>query len=370
MKQNNILVSLYLNYIIHGISIIAIAQNATILSEKLNVDFATIIGVISILGLGRLLSHSFVGFISDKFGRLVNIMIALTGYFIFFSGLIFPTGLYSLMITTAFGGLANAALDTGTYPLLVDEFKNKHSILIKAFISIGETIYPLIVSFCLFNNISYIYPLLAILSILLLNFIIFKNIENKRIPNKIDYTKISINWVLLAYRVFVYMTFYCFVIWIAKYTQITLGIIEAEAIKIVSFYGIGSFMGVLIFTLFSNRLKEFNILNPFISIFSIILLQNTNSLFLYQLFTFIIGLTMAGGLIQSALILFIKDKENQAKLVSIFMIAGSLTGILGPIITKNLYIYGIENVFFFITFTCIMSFILSIVYYFKEKGAI
>ncbi|MBA5845477.1 MFS transporter, partial [Escherichia coli] len=60
-------------------------------------------------------------------------------------------------------GIANSALDTGGYPALMECFPKASGsavILVKAMISFGQMLYPMLVSYMLLNNICYGYGLI------------------------------------------------------------------------------------------------------------------------------------------------------------------------------------------------------------------
>lgn len=61
--------SMYLNYVIQGISSIILAQNMDFLTEQLNTNTAGVATVISGMGIGKLLVLFVSGYLSDKFGR-------------------------------------------------------------------------------------------------------------------------------------------------------------------------------------------------------------------------------------------------------------------------------------------------------------
>ena len=62
-------ISLYMNYFIHGIGVIILAQNMAMLATKWHTNAGGVAVVISSLGIGRIIVLLVSGALSDKFGR-------------------------------------------------------------------------------------------------------------------------------------------------------------------------------------------------------------------------------------------------------------------------------------------------------------
>ena len=62
-------VSLYLNYLVHGMGLIILAQNMNSLGTAWNQPIKIVSFVISGIGIGRLISYLITGFLSDKISR-------------------------------------------------------------------------------------------------------------------------------------------------------------------------------------------------------------------------------------------------------------------------------------------------------------
>ena len=60
---------LYFNYLIHGMAIVILAQNMSVLGKQWHVGDAGVSMVISSLGIGRLLVLYVAGDLSDRYGR-------------------------------------------------------------------------------------------------------------------------------------------------------------------------------------------------------------------------------------------------------------------------------------------------------------
>lgn len=66
---------LYMNYFVHGMALIIIAQNIDFLSQKWHTDLAGAAGVVSSFGIGKLLAVFISGRLSDKFGRKLSVIL-------------------------------------------------------------------------------------------------------------------------------------------------------------------------------------------------------------------------------------------------------------------------------------------------------
>lgn len=73
-------ICLYLNYLVHGMAIVILAQNMTVLSQQWHVNDAGVSLVISSLGIGRLLVLYLAGTFSDRLGRKLFVQIGILTY--------------------------------------------------------------------------------------------------------------------------------------------------------------------------------------------------------------------------------------------------------------------------------------------------
>lgn len=81
-------IGIYLNFFVHGMQAIIIAQNMTNFANMWGTNKAGVLGVISALGFGKFIFLTFAGKLSDKYGRKPFIYLGMFGYLIFFGGLI------------------------------------------------------------------------------------------------------------------------------------------------------------------------------------------------------------------------------------------------------------------------------------------
>lgn len=150
--------SMYINYFIHGMSCIILAQNIDFLMEQFNTNNAGVSYVISALGLGRLIVLFVSGVLSDKYGRKPFILLGMGTYVLFMGGILISTNVTMAFFFALLAGMANSFMDSGTYPALTECFpkaSGSANVAIKAFISAGQFILPWIISFLIANNLYY-----------------------------------------------------------------------------------------------------------------------------------------------------------------------------------------------------------------------
>ena len=140
--------TLYLNYLIHGFGIIILAQNMTALGNSWNVPLKTVSFVISGIGIGRLIAYLITGSLADLLSRKLFVVIGMLAYLVFAVGMVMNPSIPVAYGLAILAGIANSALDAGTYTTLVEinHGRGDGTILLKGFISIGEFILPLIVA--------------------------------------------------------------------------------------------------------------------------------------------------------------------------------------------------------------------------------
>nr|WP_318530666.1 MFS transporter [Companilactobacillus zhongbaensis] len=164
---------LYLNYFVHGMAIVILAQNMVPLGQQWNVSVARVSMVISSLGIGRLIVLYFSGLLSDKFGRKIFVQLGIWTYIPFFIGIILSPNVYVAYFCGILAGMANSFLDSGTYPALMELFPRRAAsanVFIKAFISAGELLLPIMVTVVESNQIWYGVNFIIAAVILFLNF--------------------------------------------------------------------------------------------------------------------------------------------------------------------------------------------------------
>ena len=349
---------IYFSYFLHGISVITLAQNMSSLAEKFSTDNAGIAYLISGIGLGRLISILFFGVISDKFGRRAVILMAVIMYLLFFFGIPACPNLTLAYCLAVCVGIANSALDTGGYPALMECFPKASGsavILVKAMVSFGQIFYPMLVSYMLLNNIWYGYGLIipgilfVLITLMLLKSKFPSQLVDASVANELPQMNSKpLVWLegvsSVLFGVAAFSTFYVIVVWMPKYAMAFAGMSEAEALKTISYYSMGSLVCVFIFAALLKKMVRPIWANVFNSALA------------------------AGGILQLGVSVMSEFfPKSKAKVTSIYMMMGGLANFVIPLITGYLSNIGLQYIivldFTFALLALITAIIVFIRYY-------
>ena len=155
--------SLYLNYFVHGIGVLILAQNMDALAARWG-SLADVMSVIGMLGIGRLIVLFVSGKLSDKYGRKPFVLLGMVTYIAFFLGILVSPTTTVAYIFGILAGIANSFLDAGTYPALIESYPESAStvtVLLKAFISAGQFLLPLFIGMLVVMNAWYGWSFIA-----------------------------------------------------------------------------------------------------------------------------------------------------------------------------------------------------------------
>ncbi|CAK1242478.1 Sugar phosphate permease (UhpC) [Fructobacillus fructosus] len=340
---------LYANYFVHGFGMIILTQNLLQLAHNWSSTLTTASFILSGIGIGRLVAYLLMGFISDHFGRKTSLLIGISTYLIFLVLTPINHSLSMAYALTVLMGIANSALDSATYPLLEEVSKKgtANTVLLKAFISTGEFLLPMIVLFLanehLWFGLSFMVPA-AVLLVNLINIITLpvKEIRDKTIQATKPALQVSSGKkVILLIALLVYgFSSMAVMIWFTQWITIFaegIGFSKSVAHFLLSLYSLGSITGVLIV---ASTLSRFNVkkllflgLN-ILSLVAIVTLALTKNVLLANLAAFFFGLSAAGGLMQIALNSLLTIFPNRKGLMTgTFFIFGSIASFTVPIIT-------------------------------------
>ncbi|MEJ6401116.1 MFS transporter [Nicoliella lavandulae] len=360
MNQFKLKQGLFLNYLVHGFALIILTQNLLELAHNWNSTIAVASFVLSGIGIGRLVAYLIMGMLSDRFGRKQILLIGMSTYLLFF--IVTPMN-HSIMIAyglSIIAGIANSALDSATYPLFTELSRNDSSnnILIKAFISIGEFILPLIVLFLkghqLWFGISFLIPA-AILGLNIINLItcqfpakrVVDQVEAKQSNEPINMKQVALTTVLFIYGFTSMAVMIWFTQWITIFAN-QIGFSDVTAHLLLSLYSIGSITGViasfLILKRFNARRQLFLDLN-LVALIAIITVSASRIPLLSSVAAFAFGLSAAGGVMQMALNQLLAIFPNRkGTLTGIFFMFGSIASFTVPIISGFLILLGAQNI--------------------------
>ena len=311
--------SLYINYILLGMINLIIALHMGFLTVQFNTDAAAISMLISAIGIGKLFGLSFAGRLSDSLGRKPMVITACTLYVIFLVAIPFsPTYTIAFMFALL-AGVGNSVLDTSTYPALIEGFPKRAgsaTVLVKAFMSVGATILPLMITFFIARDMFYGYTFIIMAAVFLFNAIHLVTVmfprpnmvvvepggskaqekeEKPRFTEKPAFWKEGITVIFIGFTsVSLLMVIQT---WLAKYAQEIAGLGESAAINLLSFYSFGGFITVILLAVMLDKVfRHTTILKlyPLIAIAALFVLLSASSYYVLAGVAFILGLSTAG----------------------------------------------------------------------------
>lgn len=347
---------LYINYFIHGMGVIILSQNMTYLMEQLNTDKAGVAYVISALGIGRFIVLYISGALSDKFGRKPFVLGGIVTYIAFFVGILLSPNVQIAFIFGILAGMANSFLDSGTIPALIEAFPDAGSsanVFNKAFISAGQFILPMIISFIVANDLWYGYSFIFCIVVLAINGIFlftrpFPAVNADKAETSEEETVQELTgkakpnfWIEgLALIIIGYTSTATFSIintWIPSYGREVAGMAEAASLKLVSYYSVGSIVAVIFTSIIVKSLvKPVRIVfvYPLISVIMLTILLLNPTPFICIISAFVIGFAAAGGVLQLALTAMSDIfPSSKGKITGMVYSASSIAGFTVPAIT-------------------------------------
>lgn len=342
--------SLYLNYVVHGFGLLILAQNMTALSHAWNVPIAVVSYVISGVGIGRLLAYLITGYFSDKLSRKFFVYLGMLCYFLFAVGIPFSKSIPLSYFFAILAGVANLALDAGTYTTFVEmaHGNGRYNVLIKAVASIGEFIIPLLVSLFAHLHAWYGWSFMVMALILVINAFLLlplkfpkqgvaEAIETVDIKEKSKGIKIftSILFALYGYLSMALMIWYTQ--WITLFGQNTVGFTNIQGHFLLSLYSIGSIVGViLLFILLGKNVSETAIMIAMniIATASLLAIIVSKNIAFSEIASFMFGFSAASGVMQTGLTAFMRLYPARRGFVTgIFYFFGAIASFTVPIIT-------------------------------------
>lgn len=374
---------IYLSYFLHGISVITLAQNMTSLAEKFSTDNAGIAYLISGIGLGRLVSILFFGVLSDKFGRRAIILLGVILYMLFFFGIPASPNLMIAFILAVCVGVANSALDTGGYPALMECFPKASGsavILVKAMVSFGQMIYPIVVSTMLLNHVWYGYAviipgvLFVVITLMLLKSRFPSQMADaglaKDLPQMNSKPLVWLEGVAsVLFGVAAFSTFYVIVVWMPKYAMAFAGMAETDALKTISYYSMGSLVCVFIFAALLKKMVRpiwANVFNAGLASITAAVIYLYPSPLVCNAGSFLIGFSAAGGILQLGVSVMSEFfPKSKAKVTSVYMMMGGVANFIIPLITGYLSNIGLQYIILLDLAFALLAFITAIIVFIR-----
>lgn len=386
-------IGLYFNYLVHGMGVILISLNMSSLEHQWQTNAAGVSIVISSLGIGRLSVLLMAGMLSDRYGRRPFIIFGMICYLIFFVGII---NTHSIFIAYAFGflaGMANSFLDAGTYPSLMEAFPRSPStanILIKAFVSSGQFLLPMIISLLVWAELWFGWSFLLAAAIMILNGVFLfrcrfpthpgRQTSTRALPAQREIHQSEHRCSILdlaSYALYGYIamaTFYLVSQWLAQYGQFVAGMSYTLSIKLLSIYTCGSLLCVLITAPLARKAERATsllMLYTFISFIALLIVCLHPTPYVVIAFAFVIGFSSAGGVVQIGLTLMAaRFPYAKGKATGIYYSAGSIATFTIPLITARISETSIAHIMWFDTGIAAVGFLLALFIGYRSRSAL
>lgn len=345
----------YFNFAILGIATIIISQYSNWFSNAWNTDVKGVSLVLSMVGVGRILTILFAGVISDKIGRKKTMMISMISNALFLLGIGFASNLVLASIAALFFGITNSFGDSSAYPAMTEAFpKNAATMnsLLKAAMSVAQFLFPFWVATV--SNARLTVIILAILLVADAAFLFIspfaaqgeetatneevteKNVEMERQ----DKPKMAVDGVLLIMLGFtICFTFYVFSQYAPQFGSIVLGVSAAASKTLVSWYAMSSMISVFLTAVIVTKMHPLKVILVYtlLSFIALAVMISVPSLTTARIGSVAIGFFGAGGIWQLALsVLTEYFPKGRGKITSYYSSMAALTYFLGPLVSSML----------------------------------
>ncbi len=381
--------SLYLNYFVHGIGVLILAQNMDALAARWG-SLADVMSVIGMLGIGRLIVLFVSGKLSDKYGRKPFVLLGMITYIAFFLGILVSPTTAVACVFGILAGIANSFLDAGTYPALIESYPESAStvtVLLKAFISAGQFLLPLFIGVLVMMNAWYGWSFIVAAVILALNFVIMLKMgfpAMNRVGNsdKNDASEAPVEapkskWYLegICFVLYGYIsqaTFYLISQWLTKYGVAVAQMPDLAARSLMSYYSIGS-LACVFFTAFITKkgVRPITLLVVYtlISTLAISGLYYYPSASLAPILSAVVGFSAAGGVMQLGLVMMTEMfPKGKGTMTGIFYTTGSIASFTIPVVTGYMADSGINSIMGLDAAIALAGFIVACIIYVRYNS--
>lgn len=381
--------SLYLNYVIHGIGVIIISQHREQLALQWGTSVKEVMSVVAMLGIGRLIAILVSGRLSDMFGRKPFVMLGSATYILYFLGLIYSPNTLVAMILTVLAGIANSFLDSGTYPALMESFPEHAgtaNVLIKAAVQIGQFILPFIIiaasAMGFWQLAFWIAAVVLFLNIFLVWKLPFPDADAKEAAEKGDAEEAYVSAVTfkskpkiwlegVAFVIYGFIsqaTFYLISQFISTYGQNVAGMSEAASKLLLSSYSTGSLLCVAFTAIVGLKLRSVNLMlvYTFMSLVSIASMWLFPSPLVIQIGAAAVGFFAAGGVMQLGLtVMGEMFPAGKGTITGIFYTFGSIASFVVPIWAASIEASNVRNIMLLDTVFAAIGFVIAIIVYIR-----
>ncbi len=382
--------SLYLNYFVHGIGVLILAQNMDALAARWG-SLADVMSVIGMLGIGRLIVLFVSGKLSDKYGRKPFVLLGMITYIAFFIGILLSPTTAVACVFGILAGIANSFLDAGTYPALIESYPESAStvtVLLKAFISAGQFLLPLFIGVLVAMNAWYGWSFIIAAVILAVNFLIMLKMtypSMDQVQKSADSSGEAVEdvpkskWYIegICFVLYGYIsqaTFYLISQWLTKYGAAVAQMGDMAARSLMSYYSVGS-LACVFFTAFITKkgVRPITLLVVYtlISTLAIGGLYYYPSAALAPVLSAVVGFSAAGGVMQLGLVMMTEMfPKGKGTMTGIFYTTGSIASFTIPVITGRMADSGINSIMGLDAGIALAGFIVACIIYVRYNSVI
>lgn len=368
---------IYLNYLIHGIALIILAQNITYLKDQMHTDNSGVMFVVSGLGIGKLVTQYIAGILSDKFGRRPFMFLSISCYSVFYLGILVSPNIYVGFVFSFICGFGNTCLDSGGTPALMeimDKMIGTASILTKLFVAAGQFILPIVIGIVVSRQMYYgtsfllCVGVLVVLGLCLIK-VPFVQLKKGATSSKTEeaVAKVTgsvkakmqvegIALIIIGYTSTA--TFHTIINWITIYAREVAGLSETTAQSIMSFYSTGAVLAVATTAVLVQKVikpARMLIVYPTLATIAIFILMTHPTELICKCMGFAIGCFAGGGVLQLAAAVIVEFfPESKGTVTGMVFTASGVAMFAGPIITGFLSKTSISYVLLYdIVVTCV-----------------
>jgi len=382
--------SLYLNYFVHGIGVLILAQNMDALAARWG-SLADVMSVIGMLGIGRLIVLFVSGKLSDKYGRKPFVLLGMITYIAFFIGILLSPTTAVACVFGILAGIANSFLDAGTYPALIESYPESAStvtVLLKAFISAGQFLLPLFIGVLVAMNAWYGWSFIIAAVILAVNFLIMLKMtypSMDQVQKSADSSGEAVEdvpkskWYIegICFVLYGYIsqaTFYLISQWLTKYGAAVAQMSDMAARSLMSYYSVGS-LACVFFTAFITKkgVRPITLLVVYtlISTLAIGGLYYYPSAALAPILSAVVGFSAAGGVMQLGFVMMTEMfPKGKGTMTGIFYTTGSIASFTIPVITGRMADSGINSIMGLDAGIALAGFIVACIIYVRYNSVI
>ncbi|MDQ0880870.1 MFS transporter [Peribacillus sp. V2I11] len=379
---------MYINYFLLGMVNIILASNMSSLTEQWDTDSTGISYLIAAIGIGRLLTYGLSGVLSDKFGRKPLIIVSSVIMGVFLIGIPFSPTYEMAYVFALLAGISNSAMDAGTYPALTEMFPESAgsaSVMVKAFGSLGATILPFMILFLTTNQLFYGFAFVLPAVIYFMNtfFVLsasFPKSKSDAVSNEEDlhmnrfitepkFWNEGVALIIIGFTSTALFT--VSQIWLPSFGQEVAGMSSSSAIKLLSYYSIGSLISVLLLSILLNKwIKPVTVilLYPMITLLTVIIILTIHLPIVLSISSFFLGASTAGIFQLTIAIMTELFWRKKGTVTGIVATASSLASVILPIATGLLAKSGdISHIFLFDCFITTIGILAAAFVYYRYK---